>query len=74
MIYSVCEDDPTSARTEVYYRYSLERGNWQTAVAGRTVMTATKDKFHLQVDFDAFEHDERIFCKSWSHDISRDLV
>ncbi|MER8600874.1 CocE/NonD family hydrolase [Mesorhizobium sp. M1339] len=74
MIYSVAEDDPTTARTEVYYRYELGRGAWQTAVEGRTVMTATKSSFHLQIDFDAFESGERIFCKSWSQEIPRNLV
>lgn len=73
-IYSIAENDPTTARTEVYYRHELGRGAWQTAVEGRTVMTATKSAFHLQIDFDAFERDERIFCKSWTHEIPRDLV
>ncbi|MER9801246.1 CocE/NonD family hydrolase [Mesorhizobium sp. M0142] len=74
MIYSVGENDPTSARTEVYYRYERGRGAWQTAVQGRTVMTATKSAFQLQIDFDAFENGERIFCKSWSKSIPRCLT
>ncbi|MER8970705.1 CocE/NonD family hydrolase [Mesorhizobium sp. M0808] len=74
LIYSVAENDPTSVRTEVYFRYELGRGAWQTAVEGRTVMTATKSAFQLQINFDAFESGERIFCKSWSKSIPRDLV
>ncbi|MDX8496645.1 CocE/NonD family hydrolase [Mesorhizobium sp. VK22B] len=74
LIYSVAENDPTSARTEVYFRYERGRGAWQTAVEGRTVMTATKATFQLQIDFDAFESGERIFCKSWSKAIPRHLV
>lgn len=74
MIYSVAENDPTTARTEVYCRLERGRGVWQTAVEGRTVITATNSTFHLQIDFDAFESGERIFCKSWSKEVPRDLV
>ncbi|ATU95320.1 CocE/NonD family hydrolase [Phyllobacterium zundukense] len=74
MIYSVAENDPSTARTEIYERFDLGRGAWQTAVQGRTVLTATKSDFHLQVDFDAFESGERIFSKSWAEKIPRDLV
>ncbi|MER8684165.1 MULTISPECIES: CocE/NonD family hydrolase [unclassified Mesorhizobium] len=74
VIYSVAESDPLTARTEVYERYQVGRGAWQTAVEGRTVMTATKSAFHLQIDFDAYANGERIFHRSWSKDIPRDLV
>ncbi|QKC99988.1 CocE/NonD family hydrolase [Mesorhizobium sp. NZP2298] len=74
LIYSVAENDPSTVRTEVYERFDRGRGAWQTTVQGRTVLTATKSDFHLQVDFDAFENGERIFCKSWSEKIPRDLV
>ncbi|MCV3211850.1 CocE/NonD family hydrolase [Mesorhizobium sp. YC-39] len=74
MIYSVAGNDPSTARTEVYERFDRGRGAWQTTVQGRTVLTATKSDFCLQVDFDAFENGQRIFCKSWSEKIPRDLV
>ncbi|WP_348628914.1 CocE/NonD family hydrolase, partial [Mesorhizobium sp. M1E.F.Ca.ET.063.01.1.1] len=73
-IYSVAENDPTTARTEVYCRYGLGRGAWQTAVEGRTIMTATKSVFHMQIAFDAFENGECIFSNSWAKTIPRDLV
>ncbi|ESZ18207.1 CocE/NonD family hydrolase C-terminal non-catalytic domain-containing protein, partial [Mesorhizobium sp. L2C084A000] len=74
MIFSVAENDPSTVRTEVYERFEGGRGAWQTAVEGRTVLTATKTDFHLQIDFNAIENGERIFCKSWSEKIPRDLV
>jgi hypothetical protein len=74
MRYSVIDSDPLSARTEVYYRYDLSRDEWQTSVSGRTVMTATKENFRLQIEFDAFEKGERIFSKNWLEEIPRDLV
>ncbi|TIL84470.1 MAG: CocE/NonD family hydrolase [Mesorhizobium sp.] len=74
LIYSIAENDPTSARTEASFRYERGRGAWQTAVEGRAVMTATKETFRVQFDLDAFESGERIFCKSWSETILRDLV
>ncbi|ESZ19978.1 CocE/NonD family hydrolase C-terminal non-catalytic domain-containing protein [Mesorhizobium sp. L2C084A000] len=74
MIFSVAENDPSTVRTEVYERFEGGRGAWQTAVEGRTVLTATKTDFHLQIDFNAIENGDRIFCKSWSEKISRDLV
>ncbi|EHH14063.1 hydrolase CocE/NonD family protein [Mesorhizobium amorphae CCNWGS0123] len=74
MIYSIAGNDPSTVRTEVYERFDRGRGAWQTAVQARTVLTATKSHYHLHVDFDAFENGERIFCKSWSEKIPRDLV
>ncbi|CDX24924.1 Hydrolase CocE/NonD family protein [Mesorhizobium plurifarium] len=74
MIYSIAENDPTTARTEVYYRNEVGRGAWETAVEGRTVMTVTKSTFHLQIAFNAFENGELIFERSWARTIPRDLV
>jgi hypothetical protein len=74
MRYHVVENEPTKAETNVYYRYSVERDNWKAAVSGNTKLSATRDSFILQVDFDAFEHGERVFCKSWRHEIPRKLV
>ncbi|MER8792465.1 hypothetical protein NKH71_32440 [Mesorhizobium sp. M0983] len=72
--YSVAQNDPTTARTEISQRYELGRGTWQTAVQARTVLTCTQSTFQLQIDFDAFEGEKRVFCKSWSQEIARDLV
>jgi uncharacterized protein len=74
MRYHVIENEPDKAETSVYYRYSVERDSWKAAVSGTTKLSATRDSFILQVDFDAFEDGERIFCKSWHHKIPRDLV
>ena len=74
MRYQVVENEPAKAETSVYYRYSVERDSWKAAVSGTTKLSATRDSFILQVDFDAFEDGERVFCKSWHHKIPRDLV
>jgi hypothetical protein len=74
MRYSIVNDDPLSARSEVYYRYGVERDDWSTAVVGRTVLTAARDSFHLDIAFEAFERGERVFDRTWSQDIPRDLV
>jgi uncharacterized protein len=74
MRYHVVENEPAKAETSVYYRYSVERDNWRAAVSGTTKLSATPDSFILQVDLDAFEDGDRVFCKSWHHKIPRDLV
>jgi uncharacterized protein len=74
MTYRVRDNDPTSAVTEVRYRYGVARDDWVADIAGTTKLTATKNRFILHVDADVFEQGRRIFCRSWHEEIPRDLL
>jgi hypothetical protein len=72
--FSITEGDPLSAKGDIAWRYRLIRGAWDVRTESRTVLTASKDTFHLRAMLDAFEGDRRVFAKNWSSDIPRNGV
>jgi hypothetical protein len=72
--FSITEDDPLSAKGDIAWRYRMHRGDWDIRTEGRTVLTASKDSFHLRAWLDAFEGEARVFTKNWSFDIPRNGV
>ena len=72
--FSITEGDPLSAKGDIAWRYRMTRGDWDIRTESRTVLTASKDTFHLRAWLDAFEGDARVFTKNWSFDIPRDGV
>lgn len=45
--YSICDDDPLSARLEVTWRVEFSRGEWRIRTKNWCLMTASKDAFHI---------------------------
>ena len=72
--FSITEGDPLSAKGDVVWRHRMTRGDWDIRSESRTVLTASKDTFHLRAWLDAFEGETRVFSKNWSFDIPRDGV
>jgi hypothetical protein len=72
--FSIAEGDPLSAKGDIVWRYRMTRGDWDIRTESRTVLTASKDMFHLRAWLDAFEGDARVFTKNWSFDIPRNGV
>jgi hypothetical protein len=72
--FSITADDPLSAKGDIVWRYRMTRGDWDVRTESRTVLTASKDAFHLRAWLDAFEGETRVFAKNWSFDIPRDGV
>ena len=72
--YSILADDPLSARGEMRWRNSLKRGDWRVRTKSTTVQTATASTFLITTSLDAYEGDTRIFSRSWTVEIPRDLV
>ncbi len=70
--FSISDEDPTSARTEIVHTIELGRDDWRTRIEARTLIFATKDTFRLQADLDAYEGETRAFCKSWDSTVLRD--
>jgi putative CocE/NonD family hydrolase len=69
--FSQVEGDPLSAKAEIEWRYVMRRGDWTVSTLSRTVLTGSKDKFHLLITLDAFEGDKRIFTRSLTRDLPR---
>ncbi len=67
-------DDPLSAEFRSEWRASLARGQWRVAVETRMRQAATADHFLVSAELDAFESERRVFSRSWSFRIRRDLV
>lgn len=72
--YAARGDEFTSLRGDVRSTRSLGRGDWQVRTETRTVLTSTEREFHIKADLDAFDGDQRVFCKSWDRNIPRDFV
>ena len=67
-------DDPLATRAEGEVVYALSRGDWQPRIRSRGVLTADRDAFTLQTDLDVHDGDRRIFARSWTERIARDLI
>ncbi len=72
--YAIAADDPLSARAEMRWRTSLSRDDWRIRTETTTVQTATADNFLITTSLDAYEGETRIFARSWTLAIARDLV
>ena len=72
--FAITEGDPLSAKADVTWRYCMRRGAWDIRTESRTVLTASKDMFHLRAWLDAFEGETRVFARNWSFEVPRDGV
>ncbi len=72
--YEIRPDDPLSARAEVASTVRMRRGDWRVETRTRTLLTATRDAFHVQATLDADESDAPVFSRSWNTVVPRDLV
>jgi hypothetical protein len=73
-IFSIVEGQPTSAKVECRRQIEISRADWVTRVETLSVMTSDKDYFHLTNILDAYEGQVRVFTKSWTRKIRRELV
>ncbi|CAG1011251.1 Cocaine esterase [Anaerolineales bacterium] len=72
--FSIVEGQPTSASVECIRQIELSRDDWVTRVETRSMMTSDRDHFHLTNILDAYEGQVRVFTKSWTRKIRRELV
>jgi hypothetical protein len=73
-ITSVRDGDPLSLRVEIERRVELQRGAWRVWVQSRCAMTADATHFHLSHTLDAYEDDTRVFSRSSTKAIPREMV
>jgi hypothetical protein len=74
LIYSVRDDDPTSATLETHSVRGFMRDEWNVRTEAMLRMTATAREFILVGEIRAFEHDREVFAKVWNRKIQRMLL
>ena len=67
-------DDPTSCVWRGGYLFRVERGTWVAEVRSSFEVTSSPLAFQIEESIEAFESAGRIFQRSWSHSIERDLM
>jgi hypothetical protein len=73
-LFSMIEGQPTSARVHCQRQIEISRGDWVTRVETSSVMTGDPDHFYLTNVVDAYEGQVRVFTKSWTRKIRREMV
>lgn len=70
--YRFIDDDFESVNGEVKNTRRLKRGDeWDIRTETRTLLTCTKDEFQIHATLDAYEHERRVFTKTWDRRIPR---
>lgn len=72
--YSIVEDDPLSAQVRCERVIKIGRGDWRTRVETSSVMSAGAETFYVTNLLDAYEGNTRVFTKTWTFRVPRDLV
>ena len=73
-IFTIVERQPTSASVQCTRQIEISRGDWETRVETSSLMTSDKDYFYLTNLLDAYEGQVRVFTKSWTRKIPREMV
>ena len=72
--YTVRDGDPLSLKVNIERTIELQRERWRVRVETTSTMTADAANFHLSNHLDAYEGDTRVFTRSWTKLIPRNLV
>lgn len=72
--YTIIEGDPLSAMVRSDRFLAYQCGDWQVRLETSSTMTADTTYFHISNLLDAYEGAVRVFSKSWTFRIPRDLV
>ena len=77
--YRLDPDDPATARAaadyDIVHRHADGGGTgWDTRIRTHSAIACTADAFIVEADLEAFEGERRIFSRSWTKRIRRDLV
>ncbi len=72
--FSIQDKQPTSASVECRRQIEISRGDWCTRVETSSLMTSDREHFYLTNVLDAYEGTVRVFTKSWTRKVPRDMV
>jgi hypothetical protein len=72
--FTIVEGDPLSAGVRRDFRIEIGRGDWRTRLESTSTMTADATTFYVTNALDAYEGNTRVFAKTWTFTVARDLV
>jgi putative CocE/NonD family hydrolase len=72
--YGIVDGDPLSAQAESEHQITIERGDWRTCIQTQSSMSCDATHFHLFNMLEAYEGENRVFAKTWTCVVPRDLV
>lgn len=72
--FTIVEGDPLSASIKCDRSIRIGRNDWRTRVETSSRMSADAESFHITNVLDAYEGNTRVFTKTWSFTVPRDLV
>ena len=72
--FTIQDKEPNSANVRCDRQIEISRGDWATRIETSSIMSSDKDYFHLTNILDAYEGPVRVFTKSWTRKIRRELV
>jgi putative CocE/NonD family hydrolase len=72
--YDSVADQFCSARGESAWTMAFRRGDWSTRTETRTVLECTRTDFLVHATLDAYEGAHRVFSRTWTETIPRDLL
>jgi putative CocE/NonD family hydrolase len=72
--YTIDEDDPLSAQIRCQWKIGIARGAWRTRLETTSLMTADARAFRVTNVLDAYEGETRLYSKTCSEVVPRDLV
>jgi putative CocE/NonD family hydrolase len=73
-VYSIVEGDPLSAAVQFRASSGMGRGDWKVLAEVASSMTSDRDAFHVEMQLDVTENDEKAFSREWRFTIPRDNV
>ena len=72
--FTIVEGDPLSAAVRCDRSAELRRGDWRVRLETSSVMTSDATTFRVTNAVDAYEGHTRVFSKTWTFAVPRDMV
>jgi predicted acyl esterase len=73
-VFAIVVGDPLSASTRSDRSTSLARGNWRVSAKTSSALSSDADRFLVTNSVEGFEGDTRVFAKTWTRTIPRELI
>lgn len=73
-IFTVRDGDPLATRQEIRREATLRRGDWRVRVETQSTLSSDATHFYVTNRVEGYEDHTRVFTKSWTEKIARDLV